>query len=176
MQHPYETELKQLASKLQIGIDEAELLPPDLSAIKIRVTNRLQQEQNFINGLIGAAMTTHGKEESGPVTHIMGELVAYRQPIAREQLEPTNMEREQFLSGRDNLYNQFLTLKNDKIFSFWKQPGNDAVLRAVAKKAGVENYADAKVNDIFVNAIRKAIQAEADLNKSLEDAAKSLKG
>ncbi len=173
--HTYEKELSKLAATLQIGIDEAENLPAEMSAVKIRVTNKLRLEQNFINGLLGVAMTTHAQEDNGPLTHIMGVPIEYRQPVTKEQLTPTNLERDKFLADRDDLYSKFLELKNDKIFAYWKQPGNDAVLRAVAKKAGVENYAEAKVNDIFVNAIRKAIQAEADLNKSLEDAAESLK-
>ena len=175
MQHPFEKELIALANTLQIGIDEAENLPADLSAIKIRVTNALRQQQNFINALIGTTMTTHGKEDSGPLTHIMGIPIEYRQPVTKEQLQPTNAERDKFLADRDNLYNQFLELKNEKIFSYWKQPGGDAVVRAVAKKAGIENYADAKVNDIFVNNIRKAIKAGADLAQSLKDAEDSIK-
>lgn len=174
--HPYQKELSALAQSLQLVIDEANQLPPEMSAIQIRVSNKLRLEQNFINGLLGTAMVTHNQADSPAITHVMGVPVDIRQPVTVEQITPTNMERDKFLKDRDNLYDRFLELTNEKIYASIRQPGYDAIFRAVAKKAGVEDYAEAKVNDKFISVVRKAIQDAKSLEKTLEDAKNKING
>ncbi len=173
--HPNQLELSALAKSLQLVIDEAQGLAPEMGAIKGRIVNKLTLEVNFINSITGIQTAPVTSAEAGPLTHIMGEEIKRHKPVVAEDLEPTNMEKDKFIADRDNLYSQFLTLKNEQIYTKAKMPMGDSVIRAVAKKAGVENYADAKINDIFLSAIRKGIQAEKDLQKSLTDAEQKVK-
>lgn len=173
--HPNEVELKSLVNTLQLAWDEANNLSPEMGAIKIRTQNTVRQTQNFINGLLGGAMATHEQAEAPPITSILGVAVNRPQPVTPAMLQPDQMEKDKFLQDRDNLYDQFLRLKNDSLYSKMRQPNGEAVIRAVAKKAGIENYADAKLNDLFFNKIREAMKAENDLAQSLAEADKKVK-
>lgn len=173
--HPNKKELSALSQSLQIVLEEAEQLPAEMGAIRVRVTTRLRQEINFINSIAGIAASPTVAAVSPELTHIMGEEIIRHKPVDAVDLQPTSQEKEKFLTERDNLYSQFLKLKNDQIYSKAKQPGGPAVIRAVAKKAGIENYANAKINDVFIGAIRKKIQAEVDTAEALRDADEAVK-
>ena len=163
--HQFEKELTELVKALKPAYDIAGALPPEMSSFRLRVQNTTRTEMNVINAQIGAGININGHQPSEPLTHIMGEPIERRAPVTTETLQPTNMERDNFIADRDNLYGQFLELKNNQIYTKSKMPGGDAVVRACAKKAGVENYADAKMGEKFIQSVRVAIQSEADLKK-----------
>ena len=169
-------ELINTAQALQTAMDVANKIPDLYAAVKMRVANRLRNEINFINSLTGQAPGVDTSSDLPPLTHIMGEEIKRHEPVTADALQPTNMERDKFIRERDDLYSQFLDLKSEQIYAKTKQPGGEAIVRAIAKKAGITNYADAKMGQSFIETIRKAIQKEKDLVVSLHEAEDKLKG
>lgn len=147
-------QLKALAELLQLVHDEAGKIPPQFSAIRIATQNSSKQLMNRINGINGGAMVTHGKGELPPLESILGEKVNRPQPVTQEQLKPDSIEVAAFTKKRDELYDNF-PAENAEVLK-----REHAVIKAVAKKAGVLNYKDAKVDNKFIDSIRQAIVAK----------------
>lgn len=170
--HIYENELAGMVLKLQECRQYADTLPPQMAAIKLRVQNAVLPLQNMINAMIGAGMETHGKGELPQLEEMFGEKINRPQPITREQLQPDSEEKRKFLEDRDNLFGSFMTLGSDKIFNKLKQPGGEAVIRAVAKKAGYGDYAEAPIDVLYVDAVKKLMQDKATIDNKLKEAEK----
>lgn len=144
--------VNQLLAAMQGVYDLADKLPAQFGSIKILVKNAERQNMNRITGTIGGAILTHGKQPSQPITHIMGVPVKRPEPVTPEKLKPTEDEVKTFAVVRDTLYDNFPAANADVLGKY-----EDAVIRAVAKKAGVPNYKKEAINDAFIDAIRAGI-------------------
>jgi len=175
MTHPYAKQLtkalkvmKQANDAVNAILDDAELL-----SIKTVVEAHQVKAINYLAILMGdngQLTAAENVPQYGPVTHFFGKPIEVRPLVTPKDLTPKDNEREQFFQQRDDLYNEFPTLTNDELMARCSQPGAENVIRAVAKKAGVEGYKTAEIDVLFLDSIREAVEAQMEETKLLAEA------
>lgn len=166
--------LIQCISILTGARDEIKILLVDSehSHLSIGILASLEREISRLEFIGGVQPSTTTKQEFPPITNFLGEDINYPKPLTEDDLSPSELERSNFLTKVNNLYEQIDTLAPDGILNTYTIPEDILVLRGVAKKAGVEGYEEAEINVPFIESIvkAKAAKGQADLeNKKIDE-------
>jgi hypothetical protein len=96
-----------------------------------------------------------------PEKNIMGKKVGEsRKPITPQALAPTKNKQAEFEAKVGDLYAGFAGLSNQDVANIISKPQGETVLRGVAKRAGVSDYASrdsSELNFGFFDLVREAI-------------------
>jgi hypothetical protein len=161
MAHKYETQLAGLVEQLK-SIDPT--LPPEMANIQNRVREALKREMGFINGIRGVYEGLEvTKKDVTPLTHIMGVPIKGHVPITKEDIQPTDDEKQNFMQLFQPLWDKFMVTPDEELLGYAKMQGS--LLRACGKKAGMQDYDTAKLNTAYIKAVKQLIDLK---NKTAE--------
>lgn len=122
---------------------------------------------------IGGVTVNHAPAvEFPPITNFMGEEIVFRKEIIAEDLTASDLEKERFLQKVEKLFIEIETLSPDGILNNYTLPEDEIVLRGVAKKAGVVEYAEKPLTLAFIAEIVAAkteMEAKALQEKTIEE-------
>lgn len=150
-----------------------ELIGESHVMIAANVAHQLDILYNRLMFMHGGAHTNHvQKIETEPVTHMFGSEIRAPRKIAVEQdLDPKELERRLFADKVDRLQLAIFKLDDKAILESYQQEQH--VIRGVAKRAGLEDFKEAAVNEEFLGRIRVALKTEVvDNAKVAEEKAK----
>lgn len=110
-----------------------------------------------------------------PVTTFMGKDLGKKEPIQMSDLSPQELVRKQFVAKVDQLQAQLQagTANNEAVLDAYSNDQN--VVRGVAKRAGLEDYRTAAINDEYLNQIKEGLKAQQDNDKAKDIAEINLK-
>lgn len=149
----------------------------ELSSVKLSVMAGIDKPLAQLRSLIGMHVSTAATEapvlEIKPVKSMFGKPVEKRKPITGEILNPTAQQQQEFLKKRNDLYDRFLEMTDDQVFAYEKEPNGELLIRSVAKKSGLDNFRDAKINTVFLEQIRSAIKKQAEKKLAVQLAKES---
>ena len=144
------------------------LLP--INTLFDRILTRLQ----YMGGVLEP--DKHEKVEFPPITSFMGEEIIHATKITPADLNPKEAEKQDYLNKVNKLYAEFESIAPEGILNSYTNKEDVLVLRGVAKKAGVEDYADREINLLFIDKIAAAIKAKAQDEKLQAKIDKELAG
>lgn len=124
------------------------------------IGHSLDQLVNRVHFLGGSAPVTTATTEFPPITEFMGEPITRSVPITEQALTPGQLERQIYTDKVEALYDVIESMFPDKILNSYTIPEDVLVLRGVAKKADVKDFATAPLNIPFVEAIYEGIAAK----------------
>lgn len=129
----------------------------------------LDKMANRVGFLSGTSLTSDQSEKFKPVTNFMGEDISIPKKIDKDEIEPGEADRLIFVDKVERLYAEFLTIPPDGILNSYTLPEDQLVVRGVAKKAGIEGYADREFTVQFLQEIAEGIKTnEAEDAKQKE--------
>lgn len=176
MAHKYATDLQMLSDFLQSGLDMLkEFNVPEMNAVKMRLTTSMKRDQMFIHSLLGYAKSVDESEKVHlqPLTHILGQPIEFtHKPVGKADTTPTDFEKQKFIKEVNDYYANFLGLTDEKLFNKSTLPGGEMIIRAVAKKAGYEEFEDGEIDVEYIAAVRLCIEQKAAEKKALKEAEK----
>jgi len=156
---------------------------PTFGYVKLRVGPHIQQDLRWISVQTGGGMMTPGQSttvstaqalfDETPKT-IMGRPIN-NTPITPAVVTPSKDEHKKFAANVADLYNGFIGMKDKDIASLLNKTGGTALIRGVAKKAGVSGYDTIDAVDMnveFFAEIRAGIKENAKftaLNTTVEN-------
>lgn len=150
---------------------------PTFQGTKLRFLRHIQQDKMFVAARTGN-VTAIGQHDSGNINPllnngpktIMGKVVGTGStPVTPGALAPTKDAVKKFKADVEDLYNNFLGLKDKDIIAILGKPGGTTILRGVAKKARVasaESIGTEDMDMVFFADIRTGIK-EADRGTKL---------
>lgn len=139
-----------------------------------RITDRL----SFMGGILTGERTGRSAVH-GPITNFMGRPVLNKKDAAnleeaKKSSTPDQRAREIFITKVEKLYKDIQNFPPQSIITNYRLPEDILVIRGVAKKAMVPNYAAPReINIPFIQEIIAAIEkqlADKDANKSVDAA------
>jgi hypothetical protein len=141
---------------------------------KISISHTLTREINKLNFLSGAnPIDNSTQQEFPPVTEFMGEPINRLKEVVALDLIPTLTEKELFLSKVDALQATIRDRQPETLITDFSNEPN--VLRAIAKKAGLEDFKDGLINIDFIQRIKAGLDAndtrakeEDEINQQLQ--------
>ena len=137
--------------------------------LAINVNSSLGKVVNRLNFITGTNVQGEKAPKFRPVTNFMGEDITLPTAVKEEDLTPDQAERKSFLDKVNSLYKQFTTVAPEGILKDYTLPEAVLVVRGVAKRAGVEDYADRPMNMAFMKDIAEGIESkEAEEAKQRE--------
>lgn len=151
------------------GFDFA--LLADVPTDSIRVKAVLQREVRILRDRAnsGSLMELAKMPERQPLTSILGQKIEARQPIMPADVQPDDFEKKAFQDDFNATYASFLDTKDDKLIEKSRGNGGESIIRACAKKAGLPDWQDAKMNVAFIKAIKQAITDNATASDKIQD-------
>jgi hypothetical protein len=130
----------------------------------------------FMGGVLEPEKKSAGNERFPPMTTFMGRpLKSANGKSTSEEIIPKNPEKEVYLAKVEKLYNEIGNTAPSIIMNAYTQEHDIAVLRGVAKLAGLENFKEAEINTEFIQAIQVAIEQKAEEKQQLADIDKASK-
>jgi hypothetical protein len=130
---------------------------PELASIALRIANRLGVESNQLKAIIGVTIESHGSHvEFGPLTHLDGP-IKDKVEITEEDLDVT---APQIIELKDKVLKfeeSFAERTNDEVLGAIITTDDTLIIRGLAKKAGLEDFQDAPIDEDFVVRIREGI-------------------
>lgn len=156
------TPLKQVVaiiSKAKVDINEL-LSAKEHHMLLIGLNANLDKMANRVNFLSGSSVSTTGQAHFPPVTNFMGEEITLPKAIEKDDLEPGEADRLTFIDKVERLYAEFLSIPIDGILNAYTIPEDQLVVRGVAKKAGIEGYADREFTVKFMEEIAEGIKSK----------------
>lgn len=165
------TQQQQLAGLLEtldqaiFGIDNNVTDPALLGLKQAQLTGLRQLRARAASVADATATPAAASPGHGPVTSFLGQPIKPKaQPVMPDQLTLGKTEAELFLERRDALYAGFGSMSDNEVLKVLTLPDGPALIRSVAKKAGLEDFQDAKLNIGYFMEVRRAIieQAEKD--------------
>lgn len=152
---------------IQTAITEIEALRNKLGKVLaehdnllIRCNSVLLTLENGLRHTIGGATNVGGGDfVPTPITEMMGIKANKPKPIVKADLEPKNADVQALRDEADKAYRNFLERDNDSILANME----DIVIRAVAKKAGMDvtSTVPEKIDEAFIISIKAAIETKA---------------
>lgn len=123
-----------------------------------KIVNRLSRHTS--NSLV----SNNSEKKSKPLTKIMGQAIPQRK--VNDTVPSVELsDKELFKEKVEAYFLEFPTLSTESIFNRLIGPLDAAVLRGVAKKAGVQDFETHDINVSFVEKIQKGIKALSDLDE-----------
>lgn len=149
---------------------------PDAQLLSHRVNSDLDRLLNHLLFMTGTQPVVASSEPMfKPLTSFMGEPMNFPKQLNKADLSPSEVERETYRDKVSRLYEQIDTIAVDGILNSYTIPEDVAVLRGVAKIAGVEGYEDRPIDEAFVNAIIVAKAAKLVVDKEQAEIDRQLK-
>ncbi len=181
MTHPHQEALeKAIELHKQANEYSKEILAhKDLATIRMFTETNTLKNINYLNTLLGNApeiADMHKIQEYGPVKNFFGKAVENKNVVTKKDLTPQQQEKDRFFAERDQMYAQFPQLTDEDILSKCEQPGGESIVRAVAKKIGIEGYKTRALDVSFIDEIRQWIILEHEQETALRDAENGIKG
>lgn len=147
------------------GLDLSQI--PTLGHVKMRIKQHVFQDITWLSTLLGGTPAIRSAEAGkNPLVHnvhggekrIMGVLVGdQRKAVTEASINPEKAEMATFANDVDNLYKGFLGMKDREIEELVAK-GGDTLIRGVAKRAGVEGWEEADMDNMFFADIKAAIK------------------
>lgn len=167
MAHPHEKALKESSEALQVAMDIInEVMPVEMSALRLGVNQALTLQQSKINGLLGFNAQAGDQKAANtlpPLTSIMGQPIVYaREAVTPSQLQPSDPEKDKFISELNDFYKEFPKLEPVQINGLIQLPGGEVKVRALAQKVGIGDYKSRDIDVTLIDEIKAGIAA---LNK-----------
>lgn len=137
-----------------------------------------QQLDNLINRftfLSGGRPASTKVTETKPVTNFMGKKIVRPEKVKQSDLAPEASKKEALLKKVQQLYDGIRGMDPATVLDSYKMPEDVVALRGVAKRAGVKNYADAELNEPFIEEIQEGVAAKEALKagqKKIDDSLK----
>lgn len=141
--------------KAKINVLEV-LTPTNNSLLRIHAENALDNLINrfaFVAGDSSSVGNTSG-QKFPPVTNFMGENIEISKPITRADLTSKEVEKNKILDKMSELQKVIYDLENKQVLENYSLKEDKIVLRGLAKRAGVEDYAKAEINEAFIQEIK----------------------
>lgn len=163
MAHKYEKELIAVATKYQEINDllQSSFGVKELQIHKMKLTASNKQNIAYLSRFVNMFKnpgTASGHDPRKPMTHIDGVIIG--QPVTKVDTEPTESEKEIFLKSVKELHGKFLSESIDDLLKLAEVKRSEVAFRAVAKKAGLKEFADALIDKSFIEAVKKLIEAK----------------
>lgn len=135
------------------------LKAPEHNVILLGVESDLTRTINRIAHIGGLAhVNSSTAEEYQPIKEFMGEKLDPLQPLDLASLEVDDQEVAVLAHRRDKLFAEFISIEPQGILNDYVTSDDVIVLRAVAKKAGLEDYRDREIDLEFIEDIALAIK------------------
>ncbi len=159
-----DSNIAEAASLLTAAKDNVLGLLKDNGHLLVTVEHGLNRIINQLNFLVGRQQEVieDARTQFAPITHFMGEELNRPVEIKTEELSPKEAQRKIFLEKVDRLQNSIGELDNEAILDAYTQVNDTNVIRGVAKRAGLENYAKGEINHQFLDDIRLGLKAQSD--------------
>lgn len=123
----------------------------------------LVDRMNFLAGRKqGIGNVAHASTQLQPITEFMGDDIKKAPAVRQEELSPEEERRQQFLAKVEKTEETLKDRDNKDILESLVTDEDKLVIRAVAKRAGVEDYKDAEINDDFLDFVRKAMDDQEE--------------
>lgn len=130
---------------------------------------RLKSRLVFMGGVLEPdKKEVDSKPQFPPMTNIMGEEIKAEPKITLEDLNPDDHRKKIFLEKVLQLYKQITEVPPQSILNSYTLPEDVLVLRGVAKRAGVEGFAERELNVAFIEDIILAIEMKNEEAESLD--------
>jgi hypothetical protein len=157
-----------LLEKTQTELSEI-LKDAQYGTISLSILSDIERIRGRLSHLSGIPLTARVAEEFPPVTNFMGEEIerVTRKEVLAEDLDPDAEEKANFLAKVDKLYAEFDTLAPEGILNAFTIPEDQMVVRAVAKRAGLDDYEEATINLDFLDKISRSMKKKAAEEKDL---------
>jgi hypothetical protein len=155
---------------------------PTFNHVKLRIMGHVMQDTAWLRMLSGNVQQfgpTGGGNSNPLVTNNSGEKMimgmpvgGVRAPITKETLKPSVDDTKKFTAKVVDLYAAFPSMKDRDLTAILNKPDGEAVIRGVAKKAGVRAWEEGEVGFAFFGDIRQAMSSQAK-GKAMNDALES---
>lgn len=131
----------------------------------ITIRSSLEKLINQLNFLSGDQQITpqNASDLFPPITHFMGEPIEMPKRLQAKELTPESSEKQKFLDRVVELEKQFPNMSNEKLLDKYSVPEYQNVLRGVAKRAGLDHYKEAAIDNQFIDDIRNAMKDQAEV-------------
>ncbi|MVT11367.1 hypothetical protein [Chitinophaga tropicalis] len=151
----------QTAELLEQAKSYAEDLLEGNPSVILMVSSGLVAIINRLNFMAGRESQINKPVEFPPITEFMGEEIKYAKKIEKADLTPAEADRQDFIKKVEQLYAQFDSITPEGLLHGYTLPEDQLVIRGVAKRAGVEDYADRDIDIYFLEDIAAAIRQNA---------------
>lgn len=148
---------------LQVAKEEALEDLTGLTRITVQTSlDRLINQLTFLSGKQASGNTTVSHTQFKPVTNFMGSEIKRAEKVKPSDLKPEPSEKEKFVNKVKELEGNILSLTNDQVKERYSRPEDANIIRGVAKRAGLENFKDGVIDDLFLDDIRSAITSNQE--------------
>lgn len=139
----------------------------DLATIALRVDNGLQIMSNQVKSILGMVPDSQGEPVVfGPLTHLDGEIGQSANEVTDEDLTILPVEVNE-LKEKVLKFEASLGERTDaEVLAAIITTDDQLVIRGLAKKAGVEGFQDAAIDESFVVAIRAGLAGKVETTKA----------
>lgn len=139
--------------------------------IQIKADHELTRLINMINALNGQASSGTSEIQFEPITSFMGDKIRNEAIVTPEILDVKEDAVEKIKARVEEL--SILVLEESSTTVLERFVTNDdlIVIRALAKKYKIENYADVVINEDLIDDLRVAIQMAIEVNEAKQNAA-----
>lgn len=152
------TEAKQEVNKLLQGPPYNQNLI-QINALFDRILNRL----GFMAEVVEPENGKTTEQAFKPITNFMGTEIK-RAPSTATEVEVPDTEKEKYLAKVDRLWRELPAMPPTIVLNSYTQPDDVLVLRGVAKRAGVPDFADKELTIPFIEEIIWGIAAVNEAN------------
>lgn len=135
-----------------------DILPQLQGVTKITIETGLTRMINQLSFMAGQSIISKVNTNFEPVTNFMGTKVNVTPVVTPEILTPTEDEKKKFVGKVLDLERELPLLTNEQVRERYSGPGDDKIVRGVAKRAGMEDFRDAIINDEYLDDVRDALK------------------
>lgn len=136
----------------------------ELNALFTRIETKL----TYMGAVTEPDLATKSLEQQmfQPITNFMGEEIVVSKPINKAQLSPKQDEVLKFQNDVTALYAGIRTMEPGQVLRAHPLPEHILIVRGVAKRAGVDDFASAVWNEKFIEDIQLAIELKEEVNEA----------
>lgn len=155
--------------------DLKSLLSDKHDVILIGINAKFELMKNQLRMLSGTQVHLNKKLEFKPVTNFMGDDITKKtaKEVKTEDLSPRELEIKNLTDKANQLQEGFDKLDNKSIVESYQ---NDyAPIRLLAKRAGLDDYKEAKITEAYIDLIRNGFAEQQKIKAAKEKDANALK-
>lgn len=130
----------------------------------LRINSVFTQLANSLSYNTGSVNATEKAFVPQPLENVLGMKIAFKKTTKMNLAAPEVDEVEAFKEKIQLIYDGFLTRENPEL----KESLEEIEVRGVAKLAGIDNFATAKIDGTLLNRIKKAITTKNELAAAQE--------
>lgn len=140
---------------------------------------RINSRLVFMGGVLEPESMPSAPTRFPPMTSFMGKEIKKNEKVTEADLNPAEADKQKFLSKVGKLWKELPGISPQSILNAYTIPEDVLVLRGVAKRAGVKDFAERPINQEFIEEIILGVgikDEEAEQQLEIDEAVKSNDG